>query len=78
MARPGAEDILLDLILDYRNNVALYQLSSLNFASIGRRYLQAGFPEYAGSPPRYGKFFIGDACARSGHLDMQFVEPIAQ
>lgn len=24
MARPGAEDIQLDLILDYRNNVALY------------------------------------------------------
>jgi pimeloyl-ACP methyl ester carboxylesterase len=35
MARPGAEEIQLDLILDYRNNVALYP----DFQSYFREYL---------------------------------------
>lgn len=42
MGRPGAEEIQLDLILDYRSNVALYRPSSPTFANTVRRFLPSG------------------------------------
>lgn len=42
MARPGAAEIQLDLILDYRTNVALYPASRPTFASGNPRYWPSG------------------------------------
>lgn len=41
MARPGAEEIQLDLILDYRNNVALYPAFQAYFREYGPPLLAA-------------------------------------
>ena len=52
MARPGAEEIQLDLILDYCSNVALYPPSTTIFARTSRRSWRCGADMIRRSSPR--------------------------